>query len=167
MIAAVMALMMLTPGCYQPPVTAAIVDPFRAPACPFCPGNRGLEYQPPVGSSVTAVAPGIVTFSGVVAGVRYVVVAQTDGRSATYGRLAASLVRVGAAMSAGALVGTTTDRFYFGLRQGGRYIDPAQYLGTLHYRPRLVPLDGSAPRRAPPPTMHCAASGVGDRAARR
>ena len=75
MIGAVIALLLLTPGCYQPPVESPIVDPFRAPECPFCRGNRGLEYQPPSGSPVVAAADGVVTFSGVVAGVRYVVTA--------------------------------------------------------------------------------------------
>jgi murein DD-endopeptidase MepM/ murein hydrolase activator NlpD len=166
-IGAVVAVLLLAPGCYQPPVSAPIVDPFRAPSCPFCPGNRGLEYRPPIGSPVIAAAPGIVKFSGVVAGVRYVVIAQTDGRTATYGRLAASRVAVGAAVTMADLVGSTTDRFYFGLREGDRYIDPAPFLGVLRYRPRLVPLDGSAPRRAPIPTMVCMASGVGERASRR
>ena len=49
--------------------------PFRAPACAYCPGNRGLEYDAAVGSPVRAAAAGTVTFAGVVAGVRYVVVA--------------------------------------------------------------------------------------------
>ena len=167
MIAALVALTLLTPGCYQPPVTAAVVDPFRAPACAFCPGNRGLEYQPPAGSPVVAAAPGVVRFSGVVAGVRYIVTLQSDGRTATYGRLSTSRVAVGARVETGDLVGTTTDHFFFGLREGARYVDPAPFLGVLRYRPRLVPVDGSAPRRAPPPVMVCAALEVGDRAARR
>jgi murein DD-endopeptidase MepM/ murein hydrolase activator NlpD len=166
-IGAVAALLLLAPGCYQPPITAPITDPFRAPSCAFCPGNRGLEYQPPTGSRVSAAAPGTVKFSGVVAGVRYVVVDQTDGRIATYGRLATARVVAGTDVAMGDLVGATTDHFYFGLREGDRYIDPAPFLGTLRYRPRLVPLDGSLPRRAPPPAMVCVASGVGERASRR
>jgi murein DD-endopeptidase MepM/ murein hydrolase activator NlpD len=166
-IGAVVALMLLTPGCYQHPVSSPVVDPFRAPACAFCPGNRGLEYRPSAGSRVVAAADGVVRFSGLVAGVRYVVVAQADGRTTTYGRLAAAQVAPGTSLRAGDTIGTTTDRFYFGLREGERYVDPAPFLGVLRYRPRLVPVDGSAPRRAPPPTMHCAASGVGERAPRR
>jgi murein DD-endopeptidase MepM/ murein hydrolase activator NlpD len=167
MIGVVVALALLTPGCYVPPVTAPVVDPFRAAACQFCPGNRGLEYEPRLGSPVTAAAAGSVRFSGVVAGVRYVVIQQADGLLATYGRLAAVRVVVGASVSAGDVVGTTTTRFFFGLRRGDLYIDPAPFLGTLRYRPRLVPADGSVPRRAPPPILRCAASGVGERAVRR
>jgi murein DD-endopeptidase MepM/ murein hydrolase activator NlpD len=156
MIGIIAVLAVLTSPCYQTPITSAIVDPFRAPACSYCPGNRGLEYQPAAGSLVVAAAPGVVGFSGVVAGVRYLVVDQVDGRTATYGRLASALVAVGATVRAGEPVGTTTERFFFGLREGDRYIDPAPFLGVLHYRSRLVPVDGSAPRRAAPPTRRCA-----------
>ena len=148
---------MLLPTCYSPPVNSSIVDPFRAPACPYCPGNRGLEYLPVSGSPVIAAAAGEVEFDGVVAGVRYIVVRQVDGRSATYGRLAGTRVTVGATVAPGDVLGTTTERFYFGLREGNRYVDPAPFLAVLRYRPRLVPADGSLPRRAPPPTITCAA----------
>ena len=30
--------------CWEPPVTAPMVDPYRPPACPWCPGNRGLTF---------------------------------------------------------------------------------------------------------------------------
>ena len=158
MIGVIAALALLAPNCYRAPVAAPIVDPFRAPACAFCPGNRGLEYRPDAGTMVTAAAAGVVGFSGVVAGVRYLVIVQIDGRSATYGRLASSRVGVGATVEPGDIVGTTTDRFYFGLRQGDKYVDPAPFFGVRRYRPRLIPTDRSAPRRAPPPTIECAGS---------
>ena len=158
MIGVLASLALLAPACYEPPVTSAVVDPFRAPACSYCPGNRGLEYEPAIGSPVVAAAAGVVTFSGVVAGVRYVVVEQSDGRTATYGRLASALVVAGFEVRPGATVGTTSNRFFFGLRQGGQYVDPAPFLGVRRYRPRLVPTDGSAPRRPPPPTWRCAVS---------
>ncbi len=158
MIGMLASLALLAPNCYQPPVTSPIVDRFRAPACSYCPGNRGLEYEPLAGSRVVAAAAGIVRFSGVVAGVRFLVVEQADGRSATYGRLAAARIVVGTRVRQGDVVGSTSDRFYFGLRQGDRYVDPALFLGALRHRPRLVPVDGSAARPAPPPTMACAAS---------
>ena len=158
MIGVIAALALLTPNCYRPPVAAPIVDPFRAPACAYCPGNRGLEYQPGVGTPVVAVAAGEVGFSGIVAGVRYLVILQVDGLSATYGRLASARLGVGAAVASGDLVGTTTDRFYFGLRRGDHYVDPVPFFGVPRYRPRLIPIDGSTPRRAPPPAIECAVS---------
>ncbi len=48
-----------------------------------------------VGSQVVAAYAGVVGFSGVVADVRYLVIDQVDGRTATYGRLATVLVAVG------------------------------------------------------------------------
>ena len=156
MIGAIAALVLLATPCYQPPVSSPVIDPFRAPACSYCPGNRGLEYQPPSGSQVLAAYSGVVRFNGTVADVRYLVVAQADGRTATYGRLATVVVAVGATVAAGETVATTTNRFFFGLRQGDRYVDPGPFLGVVRYRPRLVPIDGSAPRRAPPPTIACA-----------
>ena len=161
MIGIVGMLAIITTTCYQSPVAAPVVDPFRAPACSYCPGNRGLEYQTPAGTPVRAAASGVVRFTGVVAGVRYVVVRHDDGLSATYGRLASAVVVVGEPVAAGRVVGTSTNRFFFGLRAGDRYIDPAPFLGVLRYRPRLVPADGSAPRRAPPPAIHCAAAPQG------
>jgi murein DD-endopeptidase MepM/ murein hydrolase activator NlpD len=156
MIGVIAALVVLATPCYRPPVASPVTDPFRAPACSYCPGNRGLEYQPPSGSPVLAAASGVVTFNGTVADVRYLVIAQVDGRTATYGRLATVVVAVGATVSAGEIVGSTTSRFFFGLRQGDRYVDPSPFLGVVRYRPRLVPIDGSAPRHAPPPTIACA-----------
>ncbi|MEP7045457.1 MAG: peptidoglycan DD-metalloendopeptidase family protein [Ilumatobacteraceae bacterium] len=157
MIGAVAALLLMTSTCYVPPIDAPVVDPFRAPACVFCSGNRGLEYLPHSGATVVAAAPGVVAFSGMVAGVRYLVVDQADGRTATYGRIAVARVGVGHLVVAGDVVATTGDHFYFGLRQGQVYIDPAPFLGSPRYRPRLVPTDGSAPRTPPRPTLVCAA----------
>lgn len=155
MSALVLALALLPAACYPPPVQVPIVDPFRAPACAQCAGNRGLEYATTPGTPVTAVAPGTVSFSGVVAGTRYVVVDQADGYRATYGKLAAATVALGAAVRTGAVVGTTTGGLYFGLRAGEDYVDPEPMLGTYRYRPRLVPLDGSARRPPPPPRLAC------------
>jgi murein DD-endopeptidase MepM/ murein hydrolase activator NlpD len=155
-IGALAALMMLVPSCYQRPIDAAVVDPFRAPVCAFCPGNRGLEYQPAAGTAIAAAASGVVSFSGLVAGVRYVVIDQGDGRLATYGRLATSDLLVGAHVVAGGRIGTSTERFFFGLREAGRYIDPAPFIGVPHYRPRLLPIDGSPSRRPPHPHLRCA-----------
>jgi murein DD-endopeptidase MepM/ murein hydrolase activator NlpD len=154
-IGALIALIMLMPGCYLPPVDAPIVDPFRAPLCAFCAGNRGLEYQPAPGSTVIAAAPGVVRFSGLVAGVRYLVVDQTDGRAATYGRLAVTRVGLGASVNRGDVLATTTERFFFGIREGPRYVDPRPFLGQARYRPRLVPVGDWPRRRTPPPVMAC------------
>ena len=161
MSALVLALALLPAACYVPPVDAPIVDPFREPACAQCAGNRGLEYATAPGTPVRAVAGGIVSFSGVVAGTRYVVVDHAaGGLRATYGDLAVSALAVGDVVAAGAVVGRVGDHgLHFGLRRGETYVDPAPLLGRLVERPRLVPTDGTAPRPAPPPRLRCAGGG--------
>lgn len=149
------------PGCLRPPVDAPIVDHFRAPACPWCPGNRGLEYRVAAGTAVRAAAAGTVTFAGVVAGTRYVVVAHADGLRATYGGLASSHLRTGDRVAAGAVVGRSGDRLHFGLRRDATYVDPEPLLGRVVGRPRLIPTDGTPPRPAPPPRLRCTAGVAG------
>lgn len=135
--------------CLLPPVTGRVIDPFRPPDCSYCAGNRGIEYATTAGSPVRAAAAGSVSFAGVVAGTRYVVVDHGGGYRTTYGRLAAAAVSVGSRVSAGAMVGTSGSQTFFGLRLGETYLDPAPHLATTVPQPRLVPLDGR--HRLPPP----------------
>lgn len=144
------------PPCLLPAVDAPVVDPFRPPACEWCPGNRGLAYGARPGQAVRAMAPGRVTFSGVVAGTRYVVVEHAaDGLRATYGGLADSPLAAGDAVAIGQLVGTAAGEVHVGLRRGVAYVDPGPLLGRLVPRPRLVPTDGTAARAAPPGRLDC------------
>lgn len=143
------------PGCYPPPIDAPVVDPYRAPACAYCPGNRGIEYGPRPGTLVRAIAGGRVTFAGDVAGTRYVVVLADDRVRMTYGRLAGASVTAGQLVRAGQVLGATTDRFLLVFRDGDDYVDPTPHLGVLRSRPRLVPADGSRPRPAPPSRAVC------------
>lgn len=142
-------------GCLWPPVDASIRDHFREPPCPYCAGNRGLEYTVAPGAAVRALATGIVTFSGEVAGVRYVVVGHADGRRATYGRLSGTHLVAGDAVIGGGVVGTASGELYVGLREGEVYIDPEPLIGKARPRPRLIPVDGTPPRPAPPPRLEC------------
>ena len=160
MIAAVaMMAASLVPGCYLPPVSAPIAVPYVAPACRYCPGHRGVAYQLAPGTVVAAVSAGVVTFSGLVAGTRYLVVLQPDGLRATYGMLSDSPLSSGDLVGAGASVGRSSDRLYFGLRDGlDAPLDPTPLLGRLAGRPRLVPVGGATRRAAPPPRVVCAAA---------
>ncbi|MFP5489044.1 MAG: hypothetical protein ACLGHQ_12150, partial [Acidimicrobiia bacterium] len=54
--------------CWYPPVEANVRDPFRDPGCPWCPGNRGIEFATRPGQPGTAVAAGRGSFVGTVAG---------------------------------------------------------------------------------------------------
>ena len=148
---------LLAASCLLPPVNAPVVDAFREPACPWCPGNRGLEYSVPSGTAVRAATAGRVMFRGSVAGVLYVVVEHADGLRATYGRLDSIEVSRGSTVAQGAVVGRSSSAFYFGLRRGEIYVDPAPLLGRLVERWRLVPTDGSPGRPPPPPRLRCPA----------
>ena len=144
-----------TAACWSPPVGAPVRDPFRAPDCPWCPGNRGIEYDTPRGAPVAAVATGRVTFSGVVAGTAYVVVDVGRGRRVTYGRLVERRPAAGELVARGQVIGRADTGFHLGVRVGTQYVDPAPLLGRLVGRARLVPIDGTPAAPAPPPVLRC------------
>ncbi len=126
------------------------MDPFRPPAHPGAPGNRGLEYATRPGSAVRAAAAGVVTFAGRVAAGRHVTVAHADGVRTSYSFLAAVAVRAGQAVEAGDVLGTTGTSFHFGARIGEAYVDPAVLLGVAGPA-RLVPVTSrGVPRRLRP-----------------
>lgn len=145
-------------ACWYPPVAAPVSDPFRPPACRWCPGNRGLEYDTKPGQVVSAVESGRVSFAGTVAGSVFVVIELRDGRRVTYGRLAERRHDHGEVVLRGQVVGTTGETFHFGVRIEGEYVDPALSIGRIVGRPRLVPADDSPPAPAPPPLLRCGTS---------
>lgn len=151
----------LAAPCWQPPVVGRIVDPFRDPTCPYCSGNRGLEYRVGGDVAVRSVASGTVTYSGTIAGTTYVVVDLANGWKVTYGKLTSSSTRRGDRVVRGVVVGRASGEFYFGLRIGGDYRDPEPHLGRQVGRPRLVPVDGSPRRPSPTPVLTCP-SGAAD-----
>ena len=126
-----------SPLAYLSPVDAEVVDPFRPPAHIGAPGNRGLEYAPEPGLPVQASAEGQVVFAGSVARNRFVTVLHRDGLRTSYGYLGWIAVQKGDWVERGRLLGTTSDRFFFSVRAGGAYLDPALVLTAG--RVRLVP----------------------------
>ena len=146
--------------CWPPPVEGAIVDRFREPPCPYCAGNRGLEYETDGPAAVRSSTAGVVTFAGAVADVSYVVVENAAGWRLTYGRLAEVAVSRGQRVLTGTTLGRARGTLFFGLRVGDQYRDPAPYLGELVGVPRLIPVDGRVPRPAPPARLACARGGV-------
>jgi murein DD-endopeptidase MepM/ murein hydrolase activator NlpD len=138
-------------------VAGVVVDPFRQPPCPFCAGNRGIDYAVDPGTVVRHAAPGRVEFAGTVAGTRYVVVSLANGWRLTYGQLTEVEVDAGDAVLAGGLVGRASGTFSFGLRVGDEYVDPEPFIGRPVTRPRLVPVDGTPPRPASVSRVVCPA----------
>lgn len=149
------------PRCWTPPVAAPVVEGFVAPACTWCAGHRGLEFGPTTGVAVRAVADGVVSFAGSVAGLRYVSVDQPDGLRATYGWLASIAVVEGEQVEAAQVVGHAGARLMFTLRRDGSYLDPAPLLGRLVRPPWLVPTGGGPARTPPPARLRCAAGPEG------
>jgi len=124
---------------YRPPVDAPVVDAFRPPAENWNSGNRGLEYATPRGTSVAAAAAGEVVFAGPVADGLHVVVLHDDGLRTSYSFLALVGVRRGAKVTQGQVLGTTQERFHFGVRAGDAYLDPARLFGGGPVEVHLVP----------------------------
>jgi thioesterase domain-containing protein len=110
---------------YRPPVGAEVGDPFRPPAHPYGPGNRGLEYDTAPGDPVYASADGTVTFAGQVAGSLHVTVGHADGVRTTYAFLDRVEVARGQRVTQGDVVGAAGERLHFSARVGDAYVDPA------------------------------------------
>jgi hypothetical protein len=111
---------------YRPPVTGVVVDPFRAPATPYGPGNRGLDYAVAPLAPVRAAADGEVIFAGAVAGTLHVTIRRADGLRSSYSFLASVSVATGQVVRAGDEIGRSTEVFHFGVRDpAGTYLDPA------------------------------------------
>ncbi len=125
------------------PINLVVVDQFRAPSCKWCSGNRGIEYRTEPGSIVTAATGGIVSFVGMVAGTRYVVVKTNDKLLVTHGRLQSVSVKSGAVIAVGQTIGVAGESLYIGVRVNGQYVDPQQCagLGSLG-KPRAVLVAG-------------------------
>ncbi len=128
------------PVTYAPPVDAPVIDPFRPPATPYGPGNRGLDYATPPGTPVLASADGTVVFAGPVGGTLHVTILHADGIRTSYSFLAAIAVVTGQRVRRGDSVGTSADVLHFGARSGGAYLDPALLFAGARVEVELLPL---------------------------
>ena len=124
---------------YKPPVDAPVVDPFRPADPDWTSGNRGLEYATTPGTPVRAAAAGEVVFAGPVGDSLHVVVLHDDGLRTSYSFLQLVAVKRGDKVAQGQTVGTTQDRFHFGVRAGDAYLDPALLFGGGPPEVHLVP----------------------------
>jgi Peptidase family M23/Putative serine esterase (DUF676) len=133
---------------YEPPVSAPIADPFRPPAGPYGPGNRGLEYDTEPGDPVWASADGTVVFAGPVAGALHVTLRHADGVRTSYSFLEAVDVVLGQRLRRGDRVGVAGERLHFGARAGDAYFDPATLFAGGDVEVELLPFEippGSTP----------------------
>ncbi len=115
---------------YLPPVDAPLMELFRAPASPFGPGNRGVDYATLPGAPVRAAASGEVTFAGRVGLSLHVVVRHADGIRTSYSFLASAAVRGGERVAAGHVLGLAGGPLHFGARAGDVYLDPLVLFGA-------------------------------------
>lgn len=129
------------PPAYRPPVDAPVRDPFRPPAIPYGPGNRGLEYDTAAGDPVAAAADGRVSFSGAVGGTLHVTVLHPDGVRTSYSFLAQIDVVAGQRVRRGQVLGFTSGSLHFGARRGEQYFDPASLFEGGPPQVHLVPFD--------------------------
>ncbi|KYH43216.1 M23 family metallopeptidase [Branchiibius sp. NY16-3462-2] len=66
------------------PLPHSIFRPFEAPPHPWSAGHRGVDLAAAGGTAIVSAGPGVVTFSGMVAGRGVVAVRHPDGRRTTY-----------------------------------------------------------------------------------
>jgi nicotinate-nucleotide adenylyltransferase len=128
------------------PVPGVVVRPF-APLGPYA-GHWGIDLQAEAGTPVVAVAAGVVTFAGPVAGRLSVTVHHGGGVRTSYSYLSSVSVAGGQAVTAGTTLGASgsdngIEALHLSLRVGQGYVDPLRWLEC-----RLAP-PGAAGHLAP------------------
>lgn len=122
-----------------------VVRAFDPPESRYGPGHRGIDLAAAPGQTVLAVADGVVTHSGEVAGRGTVTVRHANGLASTYEPMDERIVE-GAVVAKGEVLGTigTTAHcasescLHLGARLGEEYLDPLLLLTRV--RIILLPL---------------------------
>ncbi|MFM7534829.1 MAG: murein hydrolase activator EnvC family protein [Acidimicrobiales bacterium] len=125
------------PAVLERPVPGRIVDPYRPPACRWCPGNRGVDLDARPGEPVRAPLSGTVRFAGPVGSDRFVVIAG-ESLLVTLGFVGPLDVAAGDQVQRGEVVAAAAGPVHLGVRRAGRYVDPTPLLVPQVGRPRLV-----------------------------
>ena len=133
--------------------SVVVIDQFRAPKCEQCAGNRGIELQLESAQPILAASDGVISYSGEVGRIKYLVLLTRDNKKITYGRIAETKLRAGDVVYAGQQIAMSGLRLYFGVRESGngatrdgaQYVDPMPYLaGLTKARNLAVLVSGSA-----------------------
>jgi murein DD-endopeptidase MepM/ murein hydrolase activator NlpD len=138
-------------GTWTWPVTGPVIRGFDPPASPFGAGHRGIDIAAPAGTPVLAPAAGVVTFAGRVAGQLFVSIDHGAGLVSTSSWLSSVSVAKDDVVAQGQAVGASgighpsepVAHLHLGIRLGGAYVDPLDYLSPLGVAGliRLAPLE--------------------------
>jgi len=139
---------------WSPPVDGRIARGYEPPTKPFGPRHLGIDFETPAGTPVRAAADGLVAFAGLVGRSRAVGIDHPGLRRTTYAYLRRVVVRPGAAVRRGEVVGFSGGHgpgheagvVHFGYRVNGRPQDPAPLFHPRRPRISLAPLDAPACR---------------------
>lgn len=137
---------------WSPPVDGPVVRRYEPPQQPFGPRHLGLDYSVPPATPVRAAGDGMIVFAGIVGGSRAVSIEHARARRTTYAYLSRVLVRPGAPVRRGDVVGQsggtgpghTAETVHFGYRLNGQTRDPAELFRPEPPRISLAPLDRPA-----------------------
>jgi murein DD-endopeptidase MepM/ murein hydrolase activator NlpD len=110
-------------------------------------GHWGVDYAMEDGSGVAAVADGIVTFTGSIAGVRSITVDHGGGLRTSYSYLRSISVERGVHVQRGDVIGRSgvdhgVAALHLSARVDGHYVDPAFVFSCSGGVVRLSPLGG-------------------------
>lgn len=129
-----------TPVIYVAPLPRplTVVRGFDPPESRYGAGHLGVDLGAMRRARVVAAAAGVVSFAGPVAGRGIVVIVHPDGVRTEYEPVA-PLVKVGARVRGGDLIGVLTGRhdgctrpcLHWGARRGDTYLDPLDLLRPL------------------------------------
>jgi len=121
-----------------------IAAPFVAPPSPYAAGHRGIDIEVSSGAAVYAMAPGAVSFAGVVVD-RPLVSIDHGGGLVSSIEPVEPVVAEGAPVTAGQLIGRVSSGghcvgcIHVGVRLYGAYVNPLGLLGEIQ-RAVLLPL---------------------------
>jgi murein DD-endopeptidase MepM/ murein hydrolase activator NlpD len=123
-------------GAVVVPVEGQVIRGFDRPLCTYCPGHRGVTIDSRPGDEVVAVTGGVISFSGEVGGLMYVVQTIAPNVRVTYGLVMAVAPNVveGSWVDAGQVVALANESTYLGVRIGQEYVEPLRFLGLGRVR---------------------------------